>query len=68
VAKNYVIESDRREAIRKAVNMASDGDIVLVAGKGHEDYQEIRGVRYKFNDREVLEEIINSKLKIQNVK
>ena len=68
VAKNYVIESDRREAIRKAVDMASDGDIVLVAGKGHEDYQEIKGVRYKFNDREVLEEIINSKLKIQNVK
>ena len=68
VAKNYVIEYDRREAIRKAVNMASDGDIVLVAGKGHEDYQEIKGVRYKFNDREVLEEIINSKLKIQNVK
>jgi UDP-N-acetylmuramoyl-L-alanyl-D-glutamate--2,6-diaminopimelate ligase len=68
VAKNYVIESDRREAIRKAVNMASDGDIVLVAGKGHEDYQEVKGVRYRFNDREVLEEIINSKLKIQNVK
>jgi UDP-N-acetylmuramoyl-L-alanyl-D-glutamate--2,6-diaminopimelate ligase len=62
VAKNYVIESDRREAIRKAVNMASDGDIVLVAGKGHEDYQEIKGVRYRFNDREVLEEVLKNKL------
>jgi len=62
VAKNYVIEPHRREAIRKAVNMASDGDIVLVAGKGHEDYQEIKGVRYKFNDREVLEEIIKHKM------
>jgi UDP-N-acetylmuramoyl-L-alanyl-D-glutamate--2,6-diaminopimelate ligase len=68
VAKNYVIESDRREAIRKAVNMASEGDIVLVAGKGHEDYQEIKGVRYKFNDREVLEDIIKYKMQDARLK
>jgi UDP-N-acetylmuramoyl-L-alanyl-D-glutamate--2,6-diaminopimelate ligase len=66
VAKNYVIESDRREAIRKAVNMASDGDIVLVAGKGHEAYQDIKGVRYRFNDRDVIEEAIMDKIKREN--
>ena len=44
--------------------MAGDGDIVLIAGKGHEDYQEIRGVRHPFSDREVLEEAI--KIKLQN--
>jgi UDP-N-acetylmuramoyl-L-alanyl-D-glutamate--2,6-diaminopimelate ligase len=63
VSKNYLIESDRREAIMKAVNMADDGDIVLIAGKGHEDYQEIKGVRYRFNDRDVIEEAIKDKLK-----
>jgi UDP-N-acetylmuramoyl-L-alanyl-D-glutamate--2,6-diaminopimelate ligase len=68
VSKNYVKEPDRREAIRKAVNMADDCDIVLIAGKGHEDYQEIKGIRYSFNDRDVTEEIIKDRLKIQNVK
>jgi UDP-N-acetylmuramoyl-L-alanyl-D-glutamate--2,6-diaminopimelate ligase len=68
VSKNYVKEPDRREAIRKALNMADDGDIVLIAGKGHEDYQEIKGIRYSFNDRDVTEEIIKDRLKIQNVK
>ncbi len=66
VSKNYLIEPDRREAIIKAVDMAGDCDVVLVAGKGHEDYQEIKGVRYRFNDRYVLEEVIKNKLKIQN--
>jgi UDP-N-acetylmuramoyl-L-alanyl-D-glutamate--2,6-diaminopimelate ligase len=68
VTKNYVIEPDRKEAIKKAVNMADFGDIVLIAGKGHEDYQEIKGVRYQFNDRDILEEILRSKLKVQNIK
>ncbi len=57
---NYIVEPDRRDAIFKAVSMAKQRDILLIAGKGHEDYQEIRGVRYKFNDREVLEEAISS--------
>jgi UDP-N-acetylmuramoyl-L-alanyl-D-glutamate--2,6-diaminopimelate ligase len=68
VTKNYVIEPDRKEAIRKAVDMADYGDVVLIAGKGHEDYQEIKGVRYQFNDRDILEEILRSKLKVQNIK
>ena len=48
--------------------MAKDGDIVLIAGKGHEDYQEIQGVRYPFSDRDVLREAIENKGKIRNEK
>lgn len=51
--KSFTI-SDRREAIRAACHLAQSGDIVLVAGKGHETYQEIAGVRYPFDDKEVL--------------
>lgn len=58
VRKNYLIEADREEAIRKAVLLADEQDIVLVAGKGHETYQEIGTKRSRFNDREVLEEAI----------
>jgi UDP-N-acetylmuramoyl-L-alanyl-D-glutamate--2,6-diaminopimelate ligase len=65
VKRNYIKEPDRRAAIKKAVEMAGDGDIILVVGKGHEDYQEIKGIRYKFNDREILEEAIREKLSIQ---
>lgn len=57
-SENYMVEVDRREAIRRAVSIAGEGDVVLVAGKGHEDYQEINGVRYPFSDREVLKEAI----------
>jgi len=48
--------SDRREAIRAACHLAQEGDIILVAGKGHETYQEIMGVKHPFDDREVLKE------------
>ena len=51
--KSFTI-SDRREAIRAACHLAQSGDIVLVAGKGHETYQEIAGVRHPFDDKEVL--------------
>lgn len=47
---------DRKEAIKKAVSEANPGDIVLVAGKGHETYQEIQGVKHLFDDRKVLAE------------
>jgi UDP-N-acetylmuramoyl-L-alanyl-D-glutamate--2,6-diaminopimelate ligase len=50
---------DRREAIRTAVTIAEKGDIILLAGKGHETYQEINGVKYDFDDRKVLEETFN---------
>jgi UDP-N-acetylmuramoyl-L-alanyl-D-glutamate--2,6-diaminopimelate ligase len=48
---------DRREAIKKALQIARKGDSVVVAGKGHEPYQEIDGVRHHFNDREVVVEV-----------
>ena len=48
---------DRREAIRTACMLAQKGDVILVAGKGHEDYQEIQGVKHHFDDKEVLREI-----------
>lgn len=52
--------SDRREAIRTAATIAGSGDVILIAGKGHEDYQEIKGVKYHFDDREVVAEIIKT--------
>ena len=51
--------SDRRQAIRAAVMMAREGDIILIAGKGHETYQEINGVRHHFDDREEVGECLN---------
>jgi UDP-N-acetylmuramoyl-L-alanyl-D-glutamate--2,6-diaminopimelate ligase len=54
IRKKVLRIADRREAIRAAVMMAHNGDIVLVAGKGHENYQEIKGVKYHFDDREEL--------------
>ena len=50
---------DRREAIRTACMLAHRGDVVLVAGKGHENYQEIKGVKHHFDDAEVLKEIMD---------
>jgi UDP-N-acetylmuramoyl-L-alanyl-D-glutamate--2,6-diaminopimelate ligase len=61
--KNYLVEPDRREAIKRAVLMAEENDVVLVAGKGHEHYQEIEGKRVQFSDREVLEEAIRQLIK-----
>lgn len=51
---------DRKEAIRVACMMAKKGDVILVAGKGHEDYQIIKGVKYHFDDHEVIQEIYES--------
>ena len=51
---------DRKEAIRTACMMAQKGDVVLVAGKGHENYQEIKGVKHHFDDKEVLHEIFKA--------
>lgn len=48
---------DRREAIRAAAAFAQPGDVILIAGKGHEDYQEIKGVKHRFDDREVVKEV-----------
>ncbi len=55
--------TDRREAIKTAVMLASPGDVILVAGKGHEPYQEINGIRHHFDDREELKKILLQKYK-----
>jgi UDP-N-acetylmuramoyl-L-alanyl-D-glutamate--2,6-diaminopimelate ligase len=49
---------DRKQAIEAAISGASSGDCVLIAGKGHEDYQEIAGVRLPFSDREVVLDLL----------
>jgi UDP-N-acetylmuramoyl-L-alanyl-D-glutamate--2,6-diaminopimelate ligase len=58
--KSVLSIPDRKEAIKTAVMLASNGDIILVAGKGHENYQEIEGKRYHFDDLEVLQEFLKS--------
>ena len=58
--KKVVSIVDRKEAIRTASMMAEKGDVILIAGKGHEDYQEIKGVKHHFDDREVVREIFGS--------
>ena len=57
--KKVISIVDRREAIRTACMMAEKGDVILIAGKGHEDYQEIQGVKHHFDDKEVVREIFN---------
>ena len=58
--KKVISIVDRKEAIRTACMLAQKGDVVLVAGKGHEDYQEIKGVKHHFDDKEVLQEIFGN--------
>ena len=57
VRKKFITIPDRREAIKTAVSLANKEDIILVAGKGHEKYQEINGIRYDFDDKKILKEI-----------
>lgn len=59
-ARYCLVITDRREAIRTACTMAKKDDIILIAGKGHETYQEIRGVKTHFDDREILREFFEN--------
>ena len=61
IKKKVLRISDRREAIRTAVMLANKGDVILIAGKGHETYQEINGVKYHFDDREELAKALLTK-------
>lgn len=54
----YIIIEDRKEAIRYSIEHAMPGDIIALIGKGHEDYQEIKGVKYYFDEREVIADIL----------
>lgn len=56
--QHVFVNADRREAIRQAVGLAKPGDVVLVAGKGHETYQEIKGVKHPFDDAAILKETL----------
>lgn len=57
--RKYITITDRMEAISVAVNMANAEDIILVAGKGHEKYQDINGIKYPFDDKEILKKLLN---------
>ena len=55
---HYTVIESRREAIRYALSMAKDRDVIMIAGKGHENYQEINGTKYHFDDKEIVEELL----------
>lgn len=57
--KKVITIVDRREAIRTACMMAQKGDVILIAGKGHENYQDVKGVKHHFDDHEVVKEMFN---------
>lgn len=58
--KKVLVIADRREAIKTACALAQSGDVVVIAGKGHENYQEIKGVKHHFDDKEIVKEIFNA--------
>jgi UDP-N-acetylmuramoyl-L-alanyl-D-glutamate--2,6-diaminopimelate ligase len=58
--KHTVCITHRKEAIRMACLLAQTGDVILIAGKGHEDYQEVKGVKHPFDDRQVVREIFTA--------
>jgi UDP-N-acetylmuramoyl-L-alanyl-D-glutamate--2,6-diaminopimelate ligase len=58
--KKTLVITDRAEAIRTACAMAKAGDIILVAGKGNEKYQEVKGVKHPFDDLQMLKENLNT--------
>lgn len=54
----YIKIVDRKEAIAYAIHHGQPGDVIVLAGKGHEDYQEIKGVKYHMDERELIQEIL----------
>lgn len=65
--KNLLVIADRKEAIRTACALAHPGDYILVAGKGHEPYQEIKGIRYPFDDQAIVREIFGINPSVNNL-
>jgi len=55
---NYIVEIDRKEAIKKALKMAEPGDIVLLAGKGHELYQIVKNQKIEFDEHKIISELL----------
>ncbi len=64
--RKVAVITNRKEALRVASLLAKPGDMILVAGKGHETYQEIKGVRYPFDDRQIMEEVFLTRTSNQN--
>lgn len=62
----YVVVPNRKDAIRYCMENAQDGDIIVLAGKGHEDYQEIKGVKYHMDERELVADIIKEMAEEKN--
>jgi len=58
-SKKSITIQDRKQAIKTAILLANTGDIILIAGKGHEKYQEIMGVRHDFDDLKITENMFN---------
>ena len=56
--ENHIVVEDRRAAIHYALEHAQKGDVIILAGKGHEDYQEIKGVKYPMDERVLIAEIL----------
>lgn len=54
----YIAIIDRKEAIRYCIGNAREGDVIILAGKGHEDYQEIKGVKYKMDERDLIQQVV----------
>ena len=57
--KNYVIVENRKEAIKYAINYARKGDVILIAGKGSEMYQEVFGIKHPFNDKDIIKQLVS---------
>ena len=60
----YVVIENRRQAIAHAISVAEPDDVILIAGKGHENYQEINGTRYHFDDKETVKELLEEPIRI----
>jgi UDP-N-acetylmuramoyl-L-alanyl-D-glutamate--2,6-diaminopimelate ligase len=58
--RNVLRVTNRKEAIKTASALAQEGDIILITGKGHEKYQEINGVKYPFDDKAIIQSVLNS--------
>lgn len=57
--KKTIKITDRKDALKTAILLAEPGDVILVAGKGHETYQEIKGIKHPFDDKKIMSELFN---------
>jgi UDP-N-acetylmuramoyl-L-alanyl-D-glutamate--2,6-diaminopimelate ligase len=65
---NHALIADRREAIHTAIKGAAEGDIVVIAGKGHEPYQDVQGVKHAFDDRKIARQLVDREIRLKGEK